>query len=82
MCPNMRQDVSQAREEVSVTETAVCKAPWWRPFMVHYMILPISHEVASSVTSTLQMKELRVKELASYPGCKSQVLLPQEPRAG
>ena len=41
MCPNMRQDVSQAREEVSVTETAVCKAPWWRPFMVHYMILPM-----------------------------------------
>lgn len=26
---NMRQDVSQAREEVTVTETTVCKAPWW-----------------------------------------------------
>ena len=58
------------------------QGPWWRPFMVHYMILPVTHEVASSVIPTLQMKELRVKGLASYPGCKSQVLLPQEPRAG
>lgn len=27
------------------------------------------------------MKELRVKGLASYPGCRSQVLLPQEPQS-
>ena len=50
--------------------------------MVHYMILPISHEVATGITPTLQTKKPRFKGLACYPGCKSQVLWPQEPRRG
>lgn len=47
-----------------------------------FIILPTTHEVATSITPTLQMKRLRLKGLVSYPQCKSQLLLPQEPRRG
>lgn len=43
---NMRQDVSQAREEVTVTETTVCKAPWWETLYDTFYDPPNNHEVA------------------------------------
>lgn len=38
-----------------------------------FIILPTTHEVATSITPTLQMKKLRLKGLVSDPQCKSQL---------